>query len=114
MLYSPISSPYFNEDIFHDLNEDINNFSNSQSPLLLCGDLNSRTGNIPDFIRNTKDGNSLTDQITTQIDTYRRNFDSEVNSNGQNLLELCEGNNLRIINGRCFGDSLGNTHFLFR
>ena len=54
----PITSPYFNEEIFHDLNEDVNNFSNSQSPLLLCGDLNSRTGNIPDFICTTKDGNS--------------------------------------------------------
>ena len=77
----PITSPYFNEEIFHDQNEDINNFSNSQSPLLLCGDLNSGTRNNPDFICNTKDGNSLTDQITTQIDTYRRNVDSEVNRN---------------------------------
>ena len=111
MLYSPITSPYFNEKIFHDLNEDINNFSNSQSPLLLCGDLNSKTGNIPDFISNAKDGNSLTDQITTQIDTYRRNFDSEVNSYGQNLLELCKGNNHRIINGRCFRDSFGKYTF---
>ena len=80
----PITSPYFNKEIFHDLNENINNFSNSQSPLLLCRDLNPRTGYIPDFICNTKDANSLTDQITTQTDTYRRNFDSEVNSNGQN------------------------------
>ena len=54
----PITSPYFNEEIFDDLNEDINNFSNSQSSLLLCGDLNTRTGNIPDFICNTEDGNS--------------------------------------------------------
>ena len=107
----PITSPYFNEELFHDLNEDINNFSNSQSPLLLCGDLNSRTGNIPDFTCNTKDGNLLTDQITTQIDTYRGNFDSEVNSNGQNLSELCKGNNLRIINGRCFEDSFGKYTF---
>ena len=76
----PVTSSCFNKEIFHDLNEDINNFSDSQSPLLLYGNLNFRTRNIPDFIYTTKDGNSLTDQITTQIDTYRRNFDSEVNT----------------------------------
>ena len=48
-------------------------------------------------------------QITTQIDTYRRNFNSEVNTNGQSLSELCEGNNLRMVD--VLEIHLGNTHF---
>ena len=37
----------------------------------------------------------------------RQNNDATTDSMGRSLIELCIGNQLRILNGRCFGDSFG-------
>ena len=38
----------------------------------------------------------------------RYSRDSKLDSRGKELLDFCIGNNLRILNGRILGDSLGN------
>ena len=77
---------------------------------MLCGDFSARTSNSQDFITVT-DKHNTSDNLTIQIDIQRISFDPEINSNGQKLIRLCKDNNLRIANGRCFGDSFGKCTF---
>ena len=51
-------------------------------------------------------------KVTTQIVSNRKTSDSEINNHGKKLINICEENNLRIINGRCLGDSFGQCTFL--
>ena len=43
--------------------------------------------------------------------TQRNSFDNELNSHGKRLLEICKSADLRILNGRVSGDSLGRVTF---
>ena len=43
--------------------------------------------------------------------TRRNSFDNELNNHGKRLLEICKSADLRILNGRVSGDSLGRTTF---
>ena len=97
-------------DIFQLIESDIAKYS-QQGKCLVFGDFNGRTRNEPDYCVNDDvlslylppDGSSLTD-----IPLIRNNCDiSDVDKNGKQLLELCKGSGLRIMNGRIFGDSLG-------
>ena len=74
---------------------------------------NARTGNMLDYIPHTvdKDVSNVLNDITTQINTHRRNSDSECNSHGKKLIDLCLENNLRIANGRCLGYPVGKCTF---
>ena len=79
---------------------------------MLCGDFNSRTGKLLDYVSDKGDEhfqNNL--KVTTQIVSNRKTSDSEVNNHGKKLINLCKENNLRIINGRCLGDSFNQSTF---
>ena len=79
---------------------------------MLAGDFNARTGKENDFI---------TDESGTFIPggeippppnlTKRQNFDNIVNDHGKQLLDLCKTCDLRILNGRSKGDTLGKFTF---
>lgn len=43
--------------------------------------------------------------------TERQNFDSTINNHGKKLIEICKNCDLRILNGRTMGDSLGRPTF---
>ena len=100
----PIKSHYFDEDIFEKL--EILQFS-QKGNMLLLGDFNARTSKLDDFI--SKEGNTFIKDITENSahPPKRNNFDSSVNDHGKVLLQLCKNCNLRILNGRTLGDSLG-------
>ena len=100
----------FNVDHFTILNEQILKYR-SQGDIILCGDFNSRTGNLPDFIP--------LDQLNFQSDEFfksnadrfvppvRNTKDKIVNSYGRKLTDTCISHNLKIVNGRASGDLLG-------
>jgi len=82
------------------------------------GDLNSRTGCEPDFITD----DTLHDSIHNAVDNVilynkdnpeiaRNSEDSEFNTSGRRLIQLCRTTNLRILNGRTVGDHVGNITF---
>ena len=103
----PQDSPYFNPDIFTDLEKDITKFS-TEGLIMLTGDLNARTGCVPDF----DDSDFCTHipgvNLPQQNDIRRRkNYDPQVNDHGKSLIELCKTCELRIVNGRTTGDSFG-------
>ncbi|XP_037603419.1 uncharacterized protein LOC119475038 isoform X2 [Sebastes umbrosus] len=110
--YIPTSeSPYYNENCFSILEDEINHYQ-AQGSVLICGDLNARTGIEPDCI-NPQGDKHIPDQISIPLPSHphRNNFDKTVNKSGHRLLQLCRTLGLYIVNGRLRGDSFGHyTH----
>jgi hypothetical protein len=84
-------------------------FYNNSGDVLLCGDFNARTSNCNDFISN--DDNMYIPvfeqyKIDKEI-RKRESQDSRIDNRGKDLLDLCISQNMRILNGRTFGDSFG-------
>lgn len=107
----PYNSNYFNPELFEELENDIENFS-SHGSILLLGDFNSRTGKYSDSV--CQDGNHIIDNDQSEFSlcpTDRNSFDNELNNHGKRLLEICRSADLRILNGRVSGDSLGRATF---
>ena len=86
------------------MQNDINNFSEHGS-VFLCGDFNARVGNKCDYIVNDRLIQDL-DEIDYHPDVslYRATQDMYINAHGRKLLELCKSTNVRIVNGRLYGD----------
>ena len=100
-------SPYFNSDIFTDLEKDITKFS-AEGLIMLTGDLNARTGSALDFVDSDHcihvPGINLPQKHNLR---RRKNYDSQINEHGKSLLEICKTCDLRIVNGRTSADSFG-------
>jgi len=97
--------------MFEDLENDIETFS-SQGSILLMGNFNSRTGKYSDCV--SQDGNAMIANDQSQFSfglTRRNSFDNELNNHRKRLLEICKSADLRILNGRVSGDSLGRATF---
>ena len=93
------------EDVISTLEKEIHKYS-TQGQILLLGDFNARTGTLNDFIENDAD-DFLTIHSTYNRDTHcpkRNNADYTINKVGREILRLCIGNRLRILNGRLTGD----------
>ena len=108
---SPKDSPYFDPDTFSNLENDINVFKGNNF-IVLAGDFNARTGTENDFITNDYcnfvPGDSF--PLPTVV-SPRKSFDNHINEQGKHLLEICKSLDLRILNGRCKGDSFGKITF---
>jgi len=107
----PCNSKYFDSEIFDQFEQDILFFSSAGSVILL-GDFNSRTGKYSDTV--SQDGNNIitNDQSESAFHPAERNsFDNVLNSHGKKLLEICKTFDLRIVNGRVSGDTLGRPTF---
>jgi hypothetical protein len=83
-----------------------------QISLLRERHLNARTGNLLDFITQDSVRESFSD--CPLPDTYvedhfiaRQQLDKTSNYHGNLLTEICKSNNLRLLNGRFLGDSIG-------
>lgn len=103
----PHDSPYYQEKCFLHLQKDILYFQ-SQGNVLICGDLNARTGREMDYINTTGNGHIFGDIICqSTVITQRNSCDNIINKNGKQLLKLCKGLGLYILNGRTRGDTFG-------
>ena len=92
----------------------IANETNEQYNLLVCGDLNGRTGTEPDCVifDNAVNVPILPDDYEADTVLQRFSQDHIVNSNGRKLLEFCKAHSLRICNGR-YGDDKGVGEFTY-
>ncbi|XP_056588353.1 uncharacterized protein LOC130408891 [Triplophysa dalaica] len=102
----PLESPYFQEETFQNIEQEISHFQ-AQGNVLLMGDLNARTGKELDFLESQ--GTRFLTGNNNLYPSYpaRENCDQTVNAHGRQLLKLCRGLALYIVNGRLRGDSLG-------
>ena len=103
----PYNSHYFKDELFEELENDIALFS-CHGSILLMGDFNSRTGKYTDSI--CQEGSNVIPNERSDLSlnpSKLNSFDNEINNHGKRLLELCKSADLRILNGRVSGDSLG-------
>ena len=108
---SPISIALEQNDssVLKQLSDDITKYSGKGS-LMFCGDFNARVGSLPDFIYgdNDKYNKCQYDYIRDADLSPRVTYDSVIDPRGKELLDICIGNSLRMLNGRIMGDSFGN------
>ena len=107
--------PYINKDIseltFTKLENDISFFL-SKGEVILSGDFNARTGGLNDFIQNDGVNDNFTDcpvpeDYTPDLPLERNQLDQKNNLHGNLLVNICKSSQMRIVNGRFLGDSLG-------
>ncbi|KAK3093141.1 hypothetical protein FSP39_011681 [Pinctada imbricata] len=109
---NPSGLKFDEEDIFEILETDIFEFQ-AKGKVIICGDFNCRTGNLPDCIINDNVENYVfhfEDDTYNEIDAgdqmiRRVSKDTKVNSSGRRLLSICGRTGLRIVNGRIGDDS---------
>ena len=113
LVYDPPAQSIYTKnlptDILQLLENDIVSFK-SKGDVLLCGDFNARCGNLPDFIVSDSADHLPVDNDCYAVDfmlNNRYSKDTTIDSRGKELIELCIGNQLRLLNGRIFGDSSG-------
>ena len=70
--------------------------------LIVCGDLNCRSGTEPDYVMYDKPDNMpvLPEDYESDVPLDRFSQDHFININGRKLLDFCKLNSLRICNGR--------------
>ena len=101
----PMVAPY--DDSFSILEGEINHFQ-AQGHVLICGDLNARTGQEPDTLSTQGDKHLPGgDSIPSPICPPRHNYDNITNKNRSQLLQLCQALGIYTVNGRLWGDSYG-------
>ena len=107
LLYiSPKRSTHLSarDNIWNLLEEEIARYS-QEGHLILAGDFNARIGTRQDFILH--DSTYCTHLPPNYISDYpltRISEDNTVNEYGRELLQLCKGSQLRIVNGRVGND----------
>ena len=112
VVYVPPHNSSFtmkSEDLFQLIESDISKLSRI-GQLLVCGDFNARTSKEPDYYThdNINDPIDLPFNYTQDIPIRRNNLDIKgVDHHGNQLPELCRSSDMRIVNGRVFGDTLG-------
>lgn len=99
------------ESMFRELENDIA-FYCTQGHILLCGDFNARTGGLIDYISDDSNNENFKDCPTPSdyepdLPIKRNNLDEKSNLHGTLLTDICRSSQLRILNGRFLGDSLG-------
>ena len=85
------NSRYWDSSAFEKIQEDILQYKNPGSKLILMGDFNARTGNLIDYI----DIYDEEEQVPPRL-----NRDLKVNTNGRLLIDLCKTTEMVLVNGR--------------
>ena len=97
-----------NDSPLNILNSEIQKYT-KRGYVVILGDLNARVGTLNDYIQNDTD-KFLDHTLTYRADAPMRSHrsqDSTTTPRGHELIDLCIGNHLHILNGRKVGDCLG-------
>jgi len=95
------------QEILDQIESDIYSFK-LQGNIVLMGDLNARVGETPDFIDSDCDKHlPVNNYILDNSIPQRNSQDKTVDERGKHLIEICITAQLRILNGRKIGDSMG-------
>ena len=96
-------------DILDQITSDIADFT-KEGHVMLMGDLNARTANLQDHITTDSDKFIDPDTLSYLIDqplSRRNSQDKTADPRGRQLIDVCIQSRLRILNGRCLGDTCG-------
>lgn len=121
----PAQSNFYSHENFDIFCNDVNDMCIQYDNVLLCGDFNAQTGNLPDYMSQDDflsqyfdlDGD-MTNYIDQKerikqkgIQLTRNNLDCKKNNHGHQLINLCKNNNMIILNGRSGSNTSGNMTF---
>ena len=112
-IYLPSNSFYANQstdEVLENIESDIVNRYSGKGNIILCGDLNARTGSESDCIQDDSNDEHLPlyeNYNSVIIQEKRCSHDCKVDNRGKKLLDLCIGSKLRFLNGRMWGNSYG-------
>ena len=107
--------PYYTIDeselVFSKLHGEITHFK-EMGEIILCGDFNARTSGLTDFIPNDDSSENINEypvpsDYHADLPLSRQNLDKSCNLHGNLLINICKDLQLRLLNGRFLGDSLG-------
>jgi hypothetical protein len=110
----PEGSAYAQNNMFDDLQSDIVYATNfGEFPVCLMGDFNARTKNLNECVTTDDMNDEVCNLLCTDlvnngkqtIPARRNNKDGNINNYGRKLIELCQGVDIYIINGRCGKDA---------
>ncbi|CAG2240499.1 unnamed protein product [Mytilus edulis] len=110
----PVNTNYTSEEAFNEIEIELQRFSEKSDYIILVGDFNSRTANLPDFYDEDDIDDFVIDNLTDQsdyTDVYmlddlniprtRNNPDKVVNCYGRKFLEFCKNNKVFILTVEC-------------
>ena len=115
MVYiPPHGSKYAHPDPYLEIQQEFDQFGLDSKHVLLFGDFNSRTANLPDFVDCDAflfeiNGNEDLQNEKQEISHYfeiknipinRQTADPSTNAYGYQLADFCKNNNMFILNGR--------------
>ncbi|CAB4000931.1 Hypothetical predicted protein [Paramuricea clavata] len=103
-------SKYFEPEIFDELGNDLISLSSKGNTILL-GDFNARTSKLEDYISNKGNKHVYNINEHSLQPLERQNIDGIINNHGKQLINICKNSDMRILNGRTKGDSLGRPIF---
>ena len=81
---------------------EISTACNGACTSIVLGDLNSRVGNLVDYVENdyfNRHVNLLPDDYNYDVPLLRSSRDSVINTYGRNLIDFCKESRLHILNG---------------
>ena len=112
---SDVSSTYYNDEIFEELNKDTLAFCKTTTPIQVIGDFNGRTGLLNDIYQIEKNFLPVPQPEAKFGEVpIRHNSDTTEYSHGNKIINFCKTFDFIILNGRTPGDPLGNfTHLNF-
>ena len=88
-------SRHLDVENFDKIQNDVLNFKNCDSNIILLGDFNARTVVSEEFVELDNEHNET---------PFRGNRDKITNTNGRFQLDLCKTTEMRIVNGRIGSD----------
>lgn len=94
--------------IWDRLQSDVDYYA-TRGKIIVCGDLNARTGSLEDFITMDRVSNHyhLPPDYTYDNARKRISMDKTVTKYGKHFVEMCLNNRMTILNGRTLGDLEG-------
>ena len=107
---SPLNSSYTTSRNVNILEKIECNYTGVGNNLIIMGDLNGKTKQGEDFVRDESDKHSPINVPFYSRDSYlkRENMDDHpIDEQGKLILDLCKSTGLRILNGRTPGDKQG-------
>ena len=103
----PVNSRYASVEYFEEIDNFLLDYINEDYSHLLCGDFNSHTGTMLDYvIPDDEDDDEVVDvyhklcEIGIDDIRYNQDVTQDRNSFGKTLVTLCSNNNVCIFNGR--------------
>lgn len=101
-------APTCSVNLLEMIEKDINDKYRPKGDIIITGVLNARTASVLVYIINdTTTHIPINNYQVDQITERRVSQDKIVDSRCKELIDLCIGNQLRILNGRCCGNTTG-------